>query len=230
MESLDQSLQSAQTVLSQFTDFLPNLFGALLLLIIGWLVAKVVRAGVSRLLRLLRFQQLAERAGIEDFLRQSYITTTTTAIVAALAYWFVLLITVVMVVNSLGLTVVAELFNRAALYVPHVIAAVLVLVFGVLLARLLGRSLFAMLKNMEFEGAGTVATLAEYAIIVFVVFMALEQLQISTVLLHSAFQISFGAICLALALAFGLGGKDWAADVIRRATEKKKKSYSDDQV
>ncbi|PKO58946.1 MAG: hypothetical protein CVU23_14535 [Betaproteobacteria bacterium HGW-Betaproteobacteria-17] len=70
------------------------------------------------------------------------------------------------------------------------------------------------------QGALTISTLAEYATIVFVVFVALEQLAIGTTLLTAAFQIGFGAIGLALALAFGLGGREWAAGVIKKLTEK----------
>jgi hypothetical protein len=98
---------------------------------------------------------------------------------------------------------------------------ILVLVFGVLVARFINRMVFAYLNNMGVEGALTLSTLAEYAVIIFVVFVALEQLQIGTHLLISAFQIGFGAVGLAMALAFGLGGKDWAASVIKRLTEKK---------
>ena len=101
------------------------------------------------------------------------------------------------------------------------IVAILVLVFGVLLARFINRLVFAYLNNMGMEGALTLSTISEYAVIIFVIFVALEQLEIGTHLLTAAFQIGFGAIALALALAFGLGGKDWAAGVIKRMTEKR---------
>ena len=122
--------------------------------------------------------------------------------------------------NSLGLHMVADLFNKVVFYIPNVIVAILVLVFGVLVARFINRMVFAYLNNMGVQGALTISTLSEYATIIFVVFVALEQLEIGTNLLTAAFQIGFGAIGLAFALAFGLGGREWAAGVIKRLTEK----------
>ena len=96
------------------------------------------------------------------------------------------------------------------------------LVFGTLLARAVNRMVFAYLKNIGVDGALTISTVTEYAIQLFVVFVALEQLGIGTQMLAMAFAITFGAVSLALALAFGLGGKDWAAGVIDRWANKKK--------
>jgi hypothetical protein len=115
---------------------------------------------------------------------------------------------------------VADLFNKIVLYIPNIIVAILVLVFGVLVARFINRMVFAYLNNMGVQGALTISTLAEYGVIIFVVFVALEQLAIGTTLLTAAFQIGFGAIGLAFALAFGLGGREWAAGVIKKLTEK----------
>jgi hypothetical protein len=115
---------------------------------------------------------------------------------------------------------VAELFNKVVLYIPNIIVAILVLVFGVLVARFINRMVFAYLNNIGVQGALTISTLSEYGVIIFVVFVALEQLAIGTELLTAAFQIGFGAIGLAFALAFGLGGREWAAGVIKKLTEK----------
>lgn len=220
MQPIDLTLQSALSLLQQIAAFLPSLLAALVLLLAGWLVARLARAGVGKLLGLIRFQRLTEQSGVEAFLRQGGVELSLAGLIAGLIYWLVLLVTVVMVANSLGLTVVADLFNRVVLYLPHVVAAIFVLVLGILVARLVNRGLFAFLTNAGFSAALTVSTLAEYAITLFVVFMALEQLQISTALLHAAFQIGFGAVAFALALAFGLGGRDWAAGVIQRVTAK----------
>jgi hypothetical protein len=137
------------------------------------------------------------------------------------SYWLVLLIVLVTVSSSLGLTAVADLFNRVALYLPNIIVAVLIIIFGTLLARFLNRLIFAWLRNLGVDGALTISTIAEYGVQVFAVFVALEQLAIGTQLLTTAFAILFGAICLALALAFGLGGRDWAAGVIQKWSQKK---------
>lgn len=220
-QQIDVFVASLTSFWTQLAAFVPQLLAALVLLFLGWILANVVRSAVGKILDTLKFDELGKKTGIEAFMRQGNIDLTLSRLIANLIYWIILLVVIVTVANSLGLTTVAELFNKVVFYLPNIIVAVLVLVFGVLVARFINRLVFAYLNNMGVEGALTLSTLAEYAVIIFVVFVALEQLQIGTHLLTSAFQIGFGAIGLAFALAFGLGGKDWAAGVIRRLTEKK---------
>lgn len=220
-QQLDVFVASLTSFWTQMAAFIPQLLAALVLLFLGWILANVVRSAISKVLDTLKFDELGKKTGIEAFMRQGNIDLTLSRLIANLIYWIILLVVIVTVANSLGLTTVAELFNKVVFYLPNIIVAVLVLVFGVLIARFINRLVFAYLNNMGVEGALTLSTLAEYAVIIFVVFVALEQLQIGTHLLISAFQIGFGAIGLALALAFGLGGKEWAASVIKRLTEKK---------
>jgi hypothetical protein len=219
-QQLDVFVASLTSFWTQLAGFVPQLLAAMLLLFVGWLFANLVRTGVMKLLDLLRFDQLAEKTGIEAFLKQGHLDVSLSRILGKLAYWIVIFVVVVTVANSLGLHMVAELFNKVVLYIPNIIVAILVLVFGVLIARFINRLVFAYLNNMGVQGALTISTLAEYGVIVFVVFVALEQLAIGTTLLTAAFQIGFGAIGLAFALAFGLGGREWAAGVIKKLTEK----------
>jgi hypothetical protein len=219
-QQLDVFVASLTSFWTQLAGFVPQLLAALVLLFVGWLFANLIRTGVMKLLDLLHFDSLAEKTGIEAFLKQGNLDISLSRMLAGLAYWVVIFIVVVTVSNSLGLQMVAELFNKVVFYIPNIIVAILVLVFGVLVARFINRMVFAYLNNMGVQGALTISTLSEYATIVFVVFVALEQLQIGTNLLTAAFQIGFGAIGLAFALAFGLGGREWAAGVIKKMTEK----------
>ncbi|MBI1283559.1 MAG: hypothetical protein GC183_04380 [Thiobacillus sp.] len=219
-QQLDVFVASLTSFWTQLAGFVPQLLAALVLLFVGWLFANLIRTGVMKLLDLLHFDSLAEKTGIEAFLKQGNLDISLSRMLARLAYWVVIFIVIVTVSNSLGLQMVAELFNKVVFYIPNIIVAILVLVFGVLVARFINRMVFAYLNNMGVQGALTISTLSEYATIIFVVFVALEQLQIGTNLLTAAFQIGFGAIGLAFALAFGLGGREWAAGVIRKLTEK----------
>ncbi len=223
MEQFDVFVASLNSFGSEVAAFVPKLFAALLLLLIGWMLAKLARTGVTKLLRLMNFERATEKSGLESFLKHAELEVSIASILGNLAYWLVILVMIVFVANSLGLHVVADLFNQVVLYIPNVIVAILVLVFGTILARFINRLVFAWLSNMEFEGALTVSTFSEYAMMVFVFFMAMEQLQIANELLTAAFVIAFGAVGLAFALAFGLGGRDWAARVIEEHTKKDKK-------
>jgi hypothetical protein len=214
IDQIQLFLESLKSFWFQLSAFLPQLLGALLLLIGGWLVAKLLRRVVIKLLKLLRFDVAAEKSGVEDFLVQGGVTFTTVTLVANLIYWFIIFTVILAVVNTLGLQVAAELFNRIILYIPNVVVAVIVLIFGSLFARFVQGVSLTYLSNIGISGASFISKVAQYAILVFVVTLALEQLAIGGAVLVSAFQLAFGALCLALALAFGLGGRDWAAKLL----------------
>ncbi len=222
MQQLDIFLASITSFWTQLAGFVPQLLAALVLLFVGWLVAKLVRAGMVKLLRVLQFDKLSERSGIEAFLKQGQLEVSLGGLLAGLMYWLIILIVIVTVSNSLGLHIVAELFNRIVLYIPNIIVAIFVLVLGAILARFINRLIFAYLSNIGVQGALTISTISEYATLIFVFFVALEQLNIGRELLTAAFIIGFGAVGLAFALAFGLGGREWAAGVIERMTQKRK--------
>ncbi|MDP1533112.1 MAG: hypothetical protein Q8L92_05965, partial [Rubrivivax sp.] len=127
-QQLDVFIHSLTTFWTQLAGFVPQLLAALLLLFVGWLLANVVRTGVMKLLDVLRFDSLAEKTGIEAFLKQGNLDVSLSKLLAKLAYWVIIFIVVVTVANSLGLHMVAELFNKVVLYIPNIIVAILVLV------------------------------------------------------------------------------------------------------
>lgn len=222
MQQLDIFVASLTSFWTELASFIPQLLGAIVALILGWMLAKVARSGVMRVLAMLKFDKATEKSGLEAFMQHADLNISVSAVIGNLVYWLLILVMIVAVANSLGLSMVADLFNKVVLYIPNIIVAILVLVFGTILARFINRLVFAWLNNMEFEGALTVSTFSEYALLVFVFFMALEQLQIANELLTAAFIISFGAFGLAFAIAFGLGAKDWAAKVIDKVMAQKK--------
>jgi hypothetical protein len=222
MEQIDIFVTSLTSFWTQMASFIPRLLAALVILFLGWMLAKVARSGIMRLLRVMKFDKVTEKSGLEAFLKHAELEVSLAAVIGNLIYWLIILVMIVTVANSLGLTMVAELFNKVVFYIPNVIVAILVLVFGTILARFINRIVFAWLNNMEFDGAVAVSTFSEYAMMIFVFFIAMEQLQIANELLTAAFIIAFGAFGLAFAIAFGLGAKDWAAGVIVKLTEHKK--------
>ena len=213
-EQFELLLHSLADYGREVVAFLPRVLVAGLLLVVGWVVARIVRRLTLKTLRLARVDLIAEKAGIEDFLVQGGVRQTTVSILANLVYWIINLIVILAALTALGLGSATELFNRLALYIPNVVAAVIVLILGSLFAQFLGTLTRTYLANLGVEGAVAIGNLVRLAVVVFVVAVGLEQLAIGGQVLVSAFQIAFGALCLALALAFGLGGRDWAARVL----------------
>ena len=199
---------------------LPDLGLAVLLLIAGWLFARLMRKVASRALRAAHIDELAERSGLDDFLVQGGVESTTVTLLAGTLYWLILGAVFITLLDALGLRTADLLLDRLAIFVPNLVVAIGILVFGSLLSRVVGGLVFSYLSNIGSAAAEVIGALARYALLVFVIFMAAEQLAIRTEVLVSAFQIAFAALCLAAALAFGLGGRDWAEKVISRYTRK----------
>jgi hypothetical protein len=126
----------------------------------------------------------------------------------------------IVLLGALGFDAADVLLDRLGTFVTNLVVAIGILVFGTLLSRVVGGLVFGYLSNIGSGSAESIGAVARYALLVFVLFMAAEQLAVRTEVLVSAFQIAFAAFCLAAALAFGLGGREWAEKVISRYTRK----------
>ncbi|HEY8355704.1 MAG TPA: hypothetical protein VIK69_11910 [Methylophilaceae bacterium] len=219
---IDIFLMSLNDFWAQVATFFPKLLAVIVILFFGWLCAKAACVVVKRILGLVRFDQFADKSGLEQFLSHSGVDLTMSGVISMVVYWLVILLFVITGANSLGLTEVAVMLNALANYLPRIIVAILILIFGTLLARFVNRLIFAWLHGIKFDGALTISTTAEYSIQIFALFVALEQLGIGTQLLTALFVIVFGAIFLALAIAFGLGGKERAARILDQLDKSKK--------
>ena len=216
LDQFTETLESLKEFWLGLSVGLPQLVTAILLLLVGWFIARVIRRGTIRLLRLLRVDVLAEKTGVEDFLLQGGVRYTAVTLLAELLYWLVLITVILAALHTIGLQNASELFNKIISYVPSVLVAALILMFGAFVAKLARAITFTYLSNVGISGADIVGHIAQWAMLLFAASVALEQLSIGTQILLTAFQIAFGALCLALAIAFGLGGRDWAASLLEK--------------
>lgn len=216
MEQVHMALEPVRMFFVQLGAFLPKLLLAAVILIAGWLLAKALKFAVLKGLHAINFNILAERAGIDGFLEQGGVKTDTIGILAMLAYWLVILAALVVAFNTLGLGYVTDLLVRIALFIPHVVVAILILAFGAYFARFVDTSITAYGKNVELEDAELLGRLARYTVMVFVVLMALDQINVGGDFIRWTFLIVLTGVVFALALAFGLGGQKWAAGLLAR--------------
>lgn len=228
MEQVSMVLEPVRAFLIQLGEFLPKLIIAVIILLVGWLLAKAIKLAVVKGLRSVNFNVVTERAGIDRFLQQGGAKTDTIDILGILVYWLVILAALMIAFNSLGLALVTELIGRIAMFVPKVMVAVLVLVFGAYFSRFIDNAITTYGKNVGLEDAELLGRLARYAIMVFVVLIALEQVQVATELVRLSFLILLAGVVLALALAFGIGSQNRAAELLERWWPKQtKKTISD---
>ena len=216
MENVDIMLEPVQAFLHQIAGFLPKLALAIGVLLAGWMLAKLARFAIIKGLRAINFNILTERAGLEDFLDHGGIQTDTTGIIALLIYWLVILAALIIAFNSLGLTYITGLLGEVVLFVPKVIVALLILAFGAYFARFVGNAVVTYCKNIAIQDSDLLGKLAQYAIMTFVVLVALDQVNVGGDIVRQSFLIILAGVVFALALAFGLGGKDAAAELIDR--------------
>lgn len=214
MEQISVMLEPVRVFLVQLGEFLPKLILAVAVLVAGWLLAKASRFAIGRGLKAVNFNVLTERAGMDDFLKQGGIRNDTTGILALLAYWLVILAALVIAFNTLGLAYVTDLLGKVILFIPKVIVAVLILAFGAYFARFIGQTVTTYCKNIGIGDAELLGRIASYAILVFVVLVALDQVSIGGELIRQTFLILLAGVVFALALAFGLGGQKWAGDIL----------------
>jgi len=220
-QQFDLILDSLQNSWFQVAALLPRLVAAVLLLLVGWLLARLVQRLAVRLMRLVRLDAAAEHTGVDDFLVRGGVRLTIVTLVGQILYWGLILIFAVAVFNVLGLTVAPDLVDRVAGYLPNVVAALVVVVFGSIGARFIRGLVVAYLSNVGMKDGTRIGMLVQGALLVLVGILALEQLGIAVALLASAFELAFGGFCLALALAFGLGGRNWAESVLDRTRAKR---------
>jgi hypothetical protein len=214
MDNFGFHLEPLRAILYQIGAFLPRLLVALVVVFAGWLIAKVVRFAVIKALRAFNFNVLTERSGLDNFWRQGGLMSDTSAIVGALFYWVVILAALLIAFNGLGLSYIADLLGRAVWFVPNIFIALLVLAFGAYFARFVGGAVQTYCRNAGMQDGQLLGKAAQYAVMVFVVLIALDQVKVGGDIVRETFLVMLAGIVLALALAFGLAGKDWAAERI----------------
>ncbi|MCP4649392.1 MAG: hypothetical protein GY853_04835 [PVC group bacterium] len=210
----------AREMLEKIVGFVSLGIVALLVVIIGWVISKGVRSLVSRLLKAIKLDKLSERAGIAKFLSKGEIKYNLSDLIALIIYWLLMLIVLMVTANVLGLTTVAELMDKIVIYIPNVIAALIILVIGALFAVFLRKVVETTAKNAGLTHAKGMGMLTHTIIVVFAVIIALEQLKIGITVLSQFITIILGSIGLALALAFGLGCRDIAGKTMHDFLEK----------
>jgi hypothetical protein len=194
-------------------EFVPAMFGALVILFAGYLVAKLAEKGMQRLLRRLRFNALLEKGGVLQAVERSGSHLNPSRVIANLLFWLVMFAVLLVAANAMGLESLANVFSELVSYIPSVIAAIVIIILGIVLGGFVGGLIMASAGGLH--GGPWLARIGRGGVIVLAVFMALQELGIATDIVTTAFAILFGAVALALALSFGLGNRELAGEVTR---------------
>ena len=168
---------------------------------------------MDRLLRRIRFDALLERGGVMEVVERSGSHVNPIRVIANLVFWLLMFAVIVLASNALGLQSLADVFSELVSYIPSVIAAIVIIIVGIVLGEFVGGLILASAGGLH--GGTALARIGRGGVILLAIFMALQQLNVATEIVTTAFAILFGAVALALALAFGLGNRDLAGEVTR---------------
>ncbi len=206
--------------IAEIMRFLPRLAAALGILMVGFAIAKMIERGTDLALHRIGFDRWMREGGVTEALERAGTSLDPSTVIAKLAFWTVMLLVILLGANALGIDAVSTLFAELLNYIPSVISAVLVLVLGLLLGEFVKDLVLASAGSLR--GAGNLARVAKAAIILLASFMALDQLEIAQDIVLVFFIAVVGAAALAAGIAFGLGGKEIAAEIARDYYERSK--------
>ena len=212
-----------KAMLIKIWSYIPTIMGAIVILVIGWIIAKFVEAIVVRALKAIRLDVVSDKAGIANMLAQGEIKWTLSELIGVIVYWIVMLSVLAAALNVLNLTVASDLLSKLVAYIPNIIIAMFVLVLGSFLAGFVAGIVRTTASNAGLGNAKLLAKITQSILIIFAVIVAIEQLNIATAFIAFAVNIILASIGLALALSFGLGCKDIAAKAMADLLGKIKK-------
>jgi hypothetical protein len=210
----DAVFLSLSNALNTFLNAIPQVIGALIIIIIGWIVAGALARLVSELLRRAGADRLFAEHGGQVYGAQSQ-KIKPSVVGGELVKWLIRLVFLVAAANVLGMTQISELLNQVLLWIPNLIVAAVILLIAPLLARFVRGAIEVGAGQMGFSNAPLLGRIAEIAIIAFAVLIAINQVGVAANLVNILFIGIVGALSLAFGLAFGLGGRDVAAELTR---------------
>jgi small-conductance mechanosensitive channel len=213
-------MQSFSEGMATFFSYIPQLIGALVILIIGYIIAKVLQAITTRVFKSMGFESWMESGGIKQFFERSQTQQTPLSAIGKLVFWLLFFIALTMAVDTLGISQISAVLAQFIAYIPQIIAAILILILAAMLANFVA----GIVRGAT--GNAIIGSIAQYGIIVFATFAALTQLGIAPELIAPTFLILLGAIAGAVALAFGFGGQETAAKLIEQWYTKGKEAAS----
>jgi hypothetical protein len=209
---------------AMFFAAIPKIIAFAVILIVGWFVSKWIARGIAAALRSMKFNDLSERTGFTSFIRNTRVGTDPSGALALTAKWFVRLITVIVAFDTLGLPAVSQVLQRFLLWLPNLIVALVILAVAGLAANGLSRVVRGATGSVGFANPDLLRKITTAAIWTFGIVAAVNQIGVASTLVNALFMSLVGALALALGLAFGLGGKDTAAQVVRNWYERSRET------
>ena len=219
-------IQTLHTFLQMVTQFLPRLLAMVIIVVVGLVVAWLVKAILPRILNLIRFNSWFVRAGVAQVLSKAALPTPS-EMLARLVFWVVWITFILFGLEALQIPTLQEEISGLFRVLPQIFVALVILFIGVLIANFVSRTTLLAAVNANSPSPRLISAVVRYVIIGLTVTMALERVGLGRGVVLVAFSTFFGAIMLGLALAFGLGGRDLARRLLERRFLEENKEKED---
>lgn len=208
-------MTSLAAAMALFFSAIPKILGFIVIVIVGWVLSTLIDKGVAAVLRAIKFNELARRSGFADFVEKMGAGTDPSGLIGMVVKWFIRLIALVVAFDALGLPAISDVLRQLLLWLPNVIVALVVLVIGGLAARALSNLVRGAASEGGLGNPELLAKLSSVMVWAFAIVVAVNQIGIATTLVNTLFMAFVGAIALGVGLAFGLGGRETAAEILR---------------
>lgn len=218
-EIIDAIVGAVSDLINSVADFLPSLIAAIIIFLIGVLIATILRNIVIRLLEAINFEKLLANTGIPEALKKADAKLTVTHVIGELIRWVTVLVFLVPAINRLGLDQLDVILRGLINYLPNVIAAVIIITVGSILAKLAKDFVTVSASPVGPQTARVIGQTARWAIIVFATLAALSQLGVARNLIEILFTGFVTMVAIAGGLAFGFGGQGTASDILKKLRE-----------
>lgn len=212
----DAMFTSLAAAMALLFSAIPKIIGFLLIIVAGWFIASLIERGLAAVLRSIHFNDLSQRAGLTDFINKMGVNTDAAGMIGLVVKWFVRLIALVVAFDALGLPAVSEVLRQLLLWLPNVVVALVVLVIGGLAARALSNVVRGAANEAGLTNANFLSKAASVVVWAFAIVVAVNQLGIATELVNTLFMAVVGALALGVGLAFGLGGRETASEILNK--------------
>jgi len=209
-------LDSLSSLWDSLIDYLPSIIAAVIVLVVGILIARLIARIITRIIRALKVDHYVRKINIIKKIEESGTLIEVSAIIGWLVKWFLYIVILIAVSEILELSQFTVFLRDIALYIPHVIIAVLILLVGIILGDFADRVIVSILRPTKAKLATLVGAIAKWAIFIFAIFAALIQLGVAVSLIQTLFTAIMVAIALSVGLAFGIGGKEAAKEFIEK--------------
>jgi len=213
---MDTLKDSLGTTFNSVAGFLPKLVSALVILFIGYIIAKIIKRVLTEVLRKVRFNDVADKVGVNGFMKKAGLKSDASGLMGKMGYWMVMFTVLTLFFSNLGLPEVSGLLQQAVAFIPKLLVGCILLIVGMFAANFLRDMVVATLKGGGMADPKMIGNIVYGGVMFLVASMVLNQIGIGGDIVNTIVTSVVGGLSIAVAIAFGLGGKDWAAKQINK--------------